>query len=146
MLFFMKFGLLWFNLGTFTLCSCVRVLPPYLHHSSRLFFSSEFYLTFSPPSILSLSPISCKSKTKELFTVKTKFWKHHLLCLSGKSSPLTVCNSSHPKIVYKSTLTIKLSPFSVASPCLSEDYNNTFYLCVLSLLSPTCHYSNLYLL
>ena len=33
-----------------------------------------------------------------------------------------MCNSSSPKIFYKSTLTVKLSLFSVASPYPSENY------------------------
>ena len=130
----MKYWLPWLRFYPY-----VRVPPRYLHHSSRLFFSSEFYLTFSPPSILSLSPISCQSKTEELFTVKSKFWKHHLLRLSGKSSPLIVCNSSHPKIFYKSTLTVKLSPFSVARPC------PYYRLPVTTLIYIFFNYSNLFL-
>ena len=46
---YMKFG----SLGFETTLSVHRVLSLYLHHSSHIFFSSEFYLTF-PFSLLSV--------------------------------------------------------------------------------------------
>ena len=106
------------------------VLPPYLHHlfphHPSLRVLSLF--PFSPSSVVFLHFTSeaCQGKSgsvKRFGSIASSFHLRYYPLLFYR------VNSSYPKIVYKSTLTVKLSPFSVASPCLSEDYNNTFYLC-----------------
>ena len=71
-------------------------------------------LSISPScSIFFQSP--CVTRNDGYSWTYRKFRKHHLLRLSSKSS-LIVCNSSSPKIFYKSTLTVKLSIISITSP------------------------------
>ena len=107
----MKFGLLWFSvLVTPVFIVFFPVSPPF---SRILLIPRSISLSISPSrSVFFQSP--CVRRNDRYSWTDRKFWKHHFLPLSGKS-PLIVCNSSSPKIFYKSTSTITLSIVSITS-------------------------------